>query len=205
MRDFKVTLPAPCDESWDAMAPRGRNRLCTACDTVVHDLSAMTVDEADALLDSGEPICVRASIGRDGTIRTATPAGRSSRRMVASFGAGVMLATAACQTPAFAPVSLRYQISGKLMPGGWARSALLTSSDGHTRSMRIRGDRHFLFVNLRPGTYRLTLHYGCGGPTIVNDIVINADVNLGEVAINDGGDECIIIGVMERASGAGDE
>ena len=203
MRDLRVTLPAPCDENWDSMAPRGCNRLCAACDTVVHDLSALTVDEADALLDSGEPVCVRASIGRDGTVKTAPSAGRSSRRMVASVGAGLLLATAACQTPMLAPVSPRYQISGQVQFGGWATSAQLKSSDGRTRSMRIRSDRQFRFVNLRPGTYSLTLGNGCGEPTVVNDIVVNDDIALGDVAINDG-DMCIIVGVMQRANAVGD-
>ncbi len=203
MRDLRVSLPAPCRENWDAMAPRGCNRLCAACDTLVHDLSSLTVDEADAILDSGEPVCVRARIGRDGTIETAPPAERSSRRMVASVGAGVLLATAACQTTAFPPVSPRYQISGQSQFGGWATNAQLTSSDGRTRSMRIRGDRQFRFVNLRPGTYSLTLSNGCGEPTVVNNIVVSDDVDLGAVEDNDG-DDCIIIGVMERANGVGD-
>ncbi len=204
MRDLRVTLPAPCDESWDAMVPRGCNRLCASCDTIVHDLASLTVEEADDLLDSNEHICVRASIGRDGTIRTAPPTERSSRRMVASVGAGLLLATAACQTPAFSPVSPRYQISGQVQFGGWATSAQLKSSDGRTRSMRIRSDRQFRFVNLRPGTYSLTLGNGCGEPTVVNDIVVNDDIALGDVAINDG-DMCIIVGVMQRANGGGDQ
>lgn len=203
MRDLKVTLPAPCGESWDAMAPRGCNRLCAACDTIVHDLSSLTVDQADALLDSEEPVCVRASITRDGTIRTAPTAGRSSRRMVAIVGAGICLATAACQTPAFGPVPPRYEISGQLQPGGRLRSAQLTSSDGRTRSMRIRGDRRFRFTNLRPGTYRLTVIDICGGSSVVSDIAVNADIELGDVAINEFGDDCIIIGVLERSDDFG--
>lgn len=200
MTDIKVSLPKPCHESWDAMTPRGCNRHCSACDTIIHDLSSMTVDQAEALLDASEQICVRASVNRDGTVRTANPAGRPSRRMVATIGAGVLLATAACQSVALSPVSPRYQISGQVQPGSWAKTtARLTSSDGRTRTMKIRGDRQFRFGNLRPGTYSLAIVGGCGGPTIIQDIVINDDLDVGALAIDDGGDECTFIGIAVRS------
>ena len=198
MTDIKVSLPKPCHASWDAMTPRGCNRHCSACDTIIHDLSLMTVDQAEALLDSSERICVRASVSRNGTVRTVNPPGRRSRRMVATIGTAVLLATAACQSVALPPVSPRYQISGQLQQAGWATTARLTSSDGRTRTMKIRGDRQFRFGNLRPGTYSLAIVGGCGEPTMVHDIVVSSDLDLGDIAVNDG-EDCIIIGVMQRA------
>ncbi len=201
MRHLKVSLPAPCDESWDVMAPRGCNRHCSACDTIVHDLSALTVDEADALLDSDEPICVRASVRRDGTIRTATPAGPKSRRMVATIGAGVLLATAACQTVTLPAVSPRFHISGQLAPGSLAATARLRAGDGRTQSTRIGGDREFRFGNVRPGTYTLSFVDNCGERSVGNEIVVSDDLNLGAVVVNDE-NFCIIVGMMQRASDA---
>jgi hypothetical protein len=42
---LKITIPTPCHESWDNMAPAGNGRHCAACAKTVIDFTAMT-DEA---------------------------------------------------------------------------------------------------------------------------------------------------------------
>lgn len=60
MKIQELTIPKPCHESWDAMHGGAKERFCDSCQHEVHDLSAMTRREAEALLasDSGS-LCVR--------------------------------------------------------------------------------------------------------------------------------------------------
>lgn len=193
MADLKVSLPTPCSEKWEAMSPRGCNRHCAACDTVIHDLSLITVEEAEALLDSGDEVCVKASVRRDGSIRTAPSRTSKSRRMVATIGASISLATAACQTPQITP---RHELTGQVREGGWRPSAELVSATGKTYSVTIRGDQKFRFTNLRPGNYTLNIH-DCAGTHTVSNIAVQDDLNLGEIDLSEVSD-CIIIGKLMR-------
>ncbi len=61
MHRNQVRIDAPCTVSWDAMTGDETRRHCSACDTPVHDLSAMRHAEAAALLraHAGHPPCVR--------------------------------------------------------------------------------------------------------------------------------------------------
>jgi hypothetical protein len=64
----------PCPASWDAMTGDERARFCQECQRTVHDLSAMSRKEAEALVrkkDGDGHICVRFSRAADGTVRTA--------------------------------------------------------------------------------------------------------------------------------------
>jgi len=199
MRDVKVTFPKPCDQPWEAMAPHGCNRHCAACDTVIHDLEHMTADEAEALLDSGTEVCVRARIAPDGVVKL-KPAGRSTgRRLVAAASASLMLATAACQT---APDSAepRYRITGKFPWKDQLYDAELTSADGRKWPVRREpGTGRFIFDNLVPGVYVLSTRGNCGTRQVVETITIDAaSVDLGRTA-PESDDSCIIIGVMVPA------
>jgi hypothetical protein len=197
MADLKVSLPNPCGEQWEAMAPQGCNRLCSSCDTIIHDLTSMTVDEAEALLDNNEEICVRARIAPDGNVRTADSAFPKSRRIIAAVGASLSLATAACQTTAPLSVSPRYEISGQLKQYSWAGSARLQSDTGKAYKRTIWGDGKFRFSNLRPGKYTLSLIGTCEEVYRFDDIIVDKDIILNEIETNDRND-CIIIGVMQR-------
>jgi hypothetical protein len=55
-----IALDRPCDADWRDMTPRERGRHCGACDRTVHDLSAMSEDEARDLLDANDgSLCIR--------------------------------------------------------------------------------------------------------------------------------------------------
>jgi hypothetical protein len=196
MRDVKVTFPKPCDQPWDAMTPHGCHRHCAACDKVIHDLAALSVDEAEALLDSGKEVCVRARIGSDGVIATRGP--RDARRLIAAAGASLALATAACQTlPDNAEP--RYRITGKFPDKQQYYEARLISADGlEWPKKREPGTGRFIFDNLAPGTYTLTTTDNCGERQELRTITFSTDsVDVGKV-YPDANESCVIIGVMMR-------
>jgi hypothetical protein len=197
MADIKVSFPEPCSERWDAMEPRGCNRHCASCDKIVHDLASLTIDEAEALLESGDEVCVRARIRPDGLVKTANGFSRSSKRIMTAIGASVTLATAACQTTEAPKISPRYEIKGHV-GNDWAASATLTSSDGKSRSKTLRGDLNFRFSNLRPGTYTLSFMGTCYERHRIENIVIKDDIDLGAIEFGDEYEDCIIVGRMER-------
>ncbi|MFM7378518.1 MAG: hypothetical protein ACKO1O_10405 [Erythrobacter sp.] len=181
MTDLKVEFPEPCVESWDAMRPTGCHRHCATCDKVIHDLAALTIEEAEALLAREEEACVRAEIGRGGVVRL-KPSGRSTgRRMVAAAGASLALATAACQTvpDEAAP---RYTISGQI--NDWlASKVILYSEAGKSKRRKLKTvPGEFGFTNLAPGTYTLSVEGDCGyyaeGPTLT---IVDRSISLGEV------------------------
>jgi hypothetical protein len=76
MSDTRVMLDVidvrtPCPASWDAMAGDERSRFCEHCGLYVHNLSAMTLDEAQrAVCERGQRLCVR--FERDGAGRVLT-------------------------------------------------------------------------------------------------------------------------------------
>ncbi len=196
MGDIKVSFPEPCTEQWDAMTPRGCNRHCASCDKIIHNLEALTVEQAEALLEQNDEVCVRARVAPDGTVRTANGISPSSRRIVAAIGASLTLATAACQTSGTPAVSQRYEIKGHVQDG-WAWNATLSSSTGKSYSRVLRSDQNFRFSNLRPGTYTLSFTGSCYEVHRIENLVIKDDTDLGDVTINDE-EDCIIIGRMER-------
>jgi hypothetical protein len=117
VRTSDVFIPEPCHEDWDRMRPEARGRFCAACKKTVHDLSAMTEDDASALLARSKPgdICV-SYVATDGDrIRfqpaPVVPIGRLRRRptMAAGLAAGLGLALAAC-APHGEPDALRLQV-----------------------------------------------------------------------------------------------
>lgn len=67
-----ISIASPCSADWDAMQGDQKTRHCQQCRLSVHDLSAMTTDEAMALLrDAGSGrLCVRFHRRQDGTVLT---------------------------------------------------------------------------------------------------------------------------------------
>jgi hypothetical protein len=96
-----VRIAAPCGASWDAMKGDDRVRFCGKCEKNVYNLSAMTREDAEALLaDRAGNICVRLYKRADGTVITEDcPVGQKRRRRVrlaiAAVGGGLMAASAA--------------------------------------------------------------------------------------------------------------
>lgn len=196
MLDLEVEFPKPCDEPWEAMAPRGCNRHCASCDKIIHDLSALTFDEAAALLEREDEVCVRAKVGGDGAIELKPDARRTARRLVTAAGASFALATAACQTVP-QESEPRYQISGKFLDIDLYNEAELTSTDGRQWPKRREpGKGRFVFADLPPGVYTLTTLDICGERLEVETITItDAPV---EVTLGYPPSSCIIVGAMVK-------
>jgi hypothetical protein len=81
-----LDVPNPCTVPWRSMTGSQQVRFCTQCRKNVYNLSAMTADEAEAILATGSP-CVRFYRRGDGTVVTADRCGnrvaRSWRRFTA--------------------------------------------------------------------------------------------------------------------------
>ena len=86
-----VRVAKPCPANWDEMDGDDRSRFCAQCQKHVYNLSAMTADEAAALIQQKEgDLCGRYFQRADGTILTADcPVGveRWRERAVRSFAA----------------------------------------------------------------------------------------------------------------------
>lgn len=100
MKVSEIRIPEPCNEDWEGMSPEQRGRFCAACQKKVHDLSAMTEDDAKALLTTDEDICVSYLSDSRGTVQfqrpQIVPANRLRRRASVASAAGLTLALAAC-------------------------------------------------------------------------------------------------------------
>lgn len=68
----RISIASPCTADWNAMAGDARTRFCSECSLHVHDLSAMSADEATELLrQAGQGrLCVRFHRRADGTVLT---------------------------------------------------------------------------------------------------------------------------------------
>ncbi len=118
MSETRVTLDVidvkrPCPASWDAMAGDGRSRFCEQCGLHVHNLSVMTLDEAQQLVCArAGRLCVRFQRDEKGRVvtldyETRVRRGRSWRfwsAVAASLGlAGAAVRALLWQSPAPAP------------------------------------------------------------------------------------------------------
>lgn len=66
-----IEVPSPCPESWEGMKGDGPVRFCGLCEMNVYNLSAMTRDEAEALVRERDGrLCVRFYRRADGTVTT---------------------------------------------------------------------------------------------------------------------------------------
>ena len=196
MADLEVSFPSPCSEPWEGMAPRGCNRHCASCDKIIHDLSALTVVEAEALLEAEDEVCVRAKIGRDGMIATKGGGSSTARRLVTTAGASLALAVAACQTVPDG-AEPRYQITGKFTWKDFYHDAELRSADGRAWPKRREpGTGRFIFDRLPAGVYTLTTIDDCGTQVEVETITISdSSVDLGLTYPKS---RCIIVGAMVK-------
>jgi hypothetical protein len=67
----QVSVASPCPASWEDMKGDDKTRHCSLCRLNVHNLSAMTNEEAEALLKGKEGrLCIRYYRREDGTIMT---------------------------------------------------------------------------------------------------------------------------------------
>lgn len=54
-----VEVPEPCHENWDAMSGDEAKRLCDSCGCHVHNLEEFDADQAEALLNQPNKVCIR--------------------------------------------------------------------------------------------------------------------------------------------------
>jgi hypothetical protein len=68
----KISIASPCTADWNAMRGDDRTRFCAQCKLNVHDLSAMTREQAmDIVRAAGQGrVCVRFYRRQDGTVLT---------------------------------------------------------------------------------------------------------------------------------------
>ena len=149
------------------MQSEGCNRHCATCKTTVHDLSLLTIDDAERLLQSDGPLCVRAVVRSSGAVALKPSPSKATRRMVAALGASMSLATAACETGVVSP---RMSIVGHL--SAWdATKVEARSSDGRKHGGRIGKEGQFTIKNLFPGDYSVSFTDQCGRTHVVADVV----------------------------------
>ena len=65
---MRLSIPTPCTQDWEAMAPAGQGRHCAACQKVVVDFSRMTDEELVTWMQTraGQEICGRLETGQLG-------------------------------------------------------------------------------------------------------------------------------------------
>ena len=133
-----VRIGFACKQRWEDMVGDERVRACAGCDRPVFNLSAMTRDEAEAVLATrGLTPCVRFYRRPDGTVMTSDcpTAARPARRLavVASSLAGATLAAApaAMADPPAADVTA---------PAGSDDTATGSGSDAPVRGLTITED-----------------------------------------------------------------
>jgi hypothetical protein len=68
----RISIASPCSANWNDMQGDDRRRFCASCRLHVHDLSAMTRDDAEALLRAAGQgrVCVRLFRRADGRVLT---------------------------------------------------------------------------------------------------------------------------------------
>jgi hypothetical protein len=94
-----ISVRSPCPASWDAMAGDERSRFCDHCGLHVHNLSAMTLDEAQRLVcERAGRMCVRFerdAAGRVVTLNYRNPRPRDlSWRLLTLIGMASAIASA---------------------------------------------------------------------------------------------------------------
>jgi hypothetical protein len=117
-----IRVAAPCTADWNAMSrtdaadPEGRIRACGDCNKRVYNLSAMTRDEAEALIIRTEgKLCVRYFQRKDGTILLKDCSiGIKQRRRMRIVAAGTALLAATGAYTSQAAIRAQFQASDTL-------------------------------------------------------------------------------------------
>jgi hypothetical protein len=106
MKLEQLHIPKPCDEPWEEMSGGDTARFCDKCQHDVHDLSAMTRREAEALLArEGSALCVRYVMRGEELVFAPEPGPRlmaqlqGLNRLVAAAALAVPLLLAGCDVP----------------------------------------------------------------------------------------------------------
>lgn len=72
MKDLldNVTIAKPCSASWNAMDGDDRKRFCASCRLHVYNVAGLDRAEANALVATGDKVCLRIYRREDGTVLT---------------------------------------------------------------------------------------------------------------------------------------
>lgn len=195
MKDIKVSFPEPCAERWDDMAPRGCNRHCASCDKIIHDLSAMTVEEVENLIENEPEPCVRAVIGSDGEIRSRS--GRASHRIVAAaLSSTLAFGVAACETTGAVPQ--KGHISGRVTDSCWSGKVIAIAADGKQFAARVGMSGRYKLRYLPVGDYRLQYVDSAGTVTEGDRVTVARSTTTTYAILPE--DECIVVGMLKRAN-----
>lgn len=194
MGDLRVSFPKPCSERWDDMRPDGCNRFCEQCEKTIHDLSKLTLEEAEDLARSGREICVRARVGSDGVVKLRRSEPGNARRMVASIGAsvGILVASAqaaAAEEPRFG--AIKGEVLGSC--GGIIVSA--TAADGRTYRAKVGPNGRYKVKRLPAGRYQVTTEVGPEAPK-ASEVIVEAGRTV-KLDLKDPLNYCIIVGRLE--------
>ncbi len=90
-----IDVNRPCPASWESMEGDERSRFCTGCGLHVHNLSAMTLDEAQRLVcERAGRVCVRFERDAHGKVVTLDYRPRTSRVRRGTFWGAIGTAAA---------------------------------------------------------------------------------------------------------------
>ena len=148
---------------WNEMTGNHLQRFCSHCEKNVHDVSAMSCQDAEALLASGAKLCVRFYRDSSGAVMTAESPSRVlvERRVFAK-------AVAAGAASALLPIFGQEKTASPLLTGTVHDSTggVVTNAQTFVK----RGDQiltkgttdskgQFRFEKLSPGTYQFIAQY----------------------------------------------
>jgi hypothetical protein len=115
-----IRVETPCPKRWQDMEGDDKLRYCDACRRYVHNVSAMSTDEASALVSGTQGrICVRYLAAPDGTPVTRDSRHRAPRLLAVVLGV---------LTSIFAPPSTWPDWASRA--GDWASSVFSTETTG---------------------------------------------------------------------------
>lgn len=130
-----LKIATPCPAEWNTMTGDERKRFCGQCKLNVYNISAMTLDEAETLINEAEGrICIRMFRRKDGTVITEDcPVGIAAKfkRRMKLAGAYIVAAITVCGAIAQGVVSWRQ-----------APKAVQTEARTiiHTARMEVKGE-----------------------------------------------------------------
>lgn len=173
MGEERFIFPAPCNEPWSAMMPNAQGRYCSRCTTTVHDLSQLTAAETAALIQSGQPVCAKARLSRDGHAVVGADAGRKSRLIPVAIGAALalVLSSSAALAKERRPEGA---IAGRV-EDGWSNSTVTAiGADGVRHTAKIGYYGKYKIKHLPPGVYQIEFFESdenrwSGGQVVVSD------------------------------------
>jgi Carboxypeptidase regulatory-like domain len=202
-----ISIPKPCPSEWDSMTGNRRKRFCQECNKQVYNLSAMTRDEAEALVARFEGrLCARLERDADGVIldddlcaapqlisRRASPVAAAFVTVLVGLSGNVLAITSNPSAPAAiharserddpAPQGGTATLSGVLTDSAGATVAkakvtLLSEPTGEQRTTFSDAGGEFNFAALAEGVY--TLKVEAAGFMILQ--AANKEIRAGEAA-----------------------